>query len=117
MKDTTEIHIGKGELLNKRIVLYTLCGIATLFAVTVCSMAMRAMSIPDSIDRLATFVLGNLTGILTMTGVNRMPGANGDPLPVTNAEGEPLQVEAVSEDEPQANSQPAPSALSKAVRK
>ena len=121
--ESHENRLSRGELLNKRIVLFTLCGIAGLFSATVCWMVLKAIDVPDTLDRLVTFSVGNLTGILTATGITKASdarqGTPGDPLtvtaeeplPVTDETPEEVEVDTADEYEPQ------PSPLSKAIRK
>lgn len=63
---------------------------------TVAYLSVRAVSIPDPLDRLVTFVLGNICGVLATTGLNR--AFKQEPVPVVNASEEPLKVEQIGAD-------------------
>lgn len=69
-------NISIGELLNKRIVLFTLCGIAWMLSFVMAYCAVKGMAIPEPLDRLVTFVLGNISGSLIQTGLNRAAAAS-----------------------------------------
>lgn len=59
-----------GDRATKRVVVATLCAIAGTFTVTICGLAIFNVFVPDSIDRLATYVIGVLSGMLINTGVS-----------------------------------------------
>lgn len=100
MPESNENQLAIGELLNKRIVLFSLCGIAWVLSFAVVALAVRQLPIPDSLDRLVTFILGNLSGVLTMTGLNRAIHGRGTPEePVEVKASEPLPVVTRDEEE------------------
>ena len=86
----------RGDRRTKQVVVYSLCGIAGAFAATVCTLALRQLPIPDALDRLVTYVVGVMSGMLVKTGVDQARNSE-EPIPVTAPK--PLPVENVS-DEP-----------------
>ncbi len=62
----------RGDQQTKQAVVGTLCFIAVLFAGTVCSLALRGLTIEDQLSNLATYILGVLSGLLAKTGIDSM---------------------------------------------
>lgn len=96
----------RGDRRTKQIIVATMCGIAALFSMTVCVLVLRGMGVPEALDRLITFVVGLIGGMLTKTGVER-PQAPSEPVAVTTPPGQPLETTTV-DDEPAEDTTAAP---------
>jgi hypothetical protein len=82
----------------KRAVVWTICLVTLAGAGTVYLLSYQGATIPDALDRLVTFVVGGLMGMLAKTGVDKALNSEA-PLPVTTPPGEPLETREVSRTE------------------
>lgn len=92
-----------GDRLTKQLVVGTLCFCAIAITGTLCWMGVNKLDIPDPLDRLITFIVGNLSGMLAKTGVDKL--LEDKPIPdrieVVAPPDEPLEVvETAPIDEP-----------------
>lgn len=78
---------------TKRWIVGTICGIAVMLSLTVCWVCLRGMNVPDALDRVLTFLLGNIVGMLTKTGVD--VAANVGKSVVDASKDEPISTEPV----------------------
>jgi len=60
------------DAIQKRIIVCTICGIVGLFSATICYLALVNAQIPEILDRLTTFVIGNITGMLSKTTADKV---------------------------------------------
>lgn len=111
----------QGDRRTRQAIIYSLCGIAWVFCMTICFLALKQLPIPDPLDRLATFVVGNISGMLIKTAADKALGTEATPLTVETAPDKPLEtVDASSDADAPDNSSitsPKPSPLSKTVLK
>lgn len=121
MTETNENQLAIGELLNKRIIIATIAGLAWVFGLTVCALALMGRASPEGLNTLAVSTISGIMGFLAKTGLDKLTHPS-EPIEVTNADGEPLLTESESdesvEDElPVASSDERPSDFAKVVRK
>lgn len=90
-KPTPEAESAHADRLQKRAIIFTLCGIACLMALTVCYQSVNGVPVSESVDRLMNYVLGVLSGALIKTGVDIIAD-KATPQAVTSIPGEPLEV-------------------------
>lgn len=78
---------------TKRVVVYTLCALASGSVSTVCWLALNRMAVPETLSTLTTFIVGNISGILTKVGVDAVSAALTDePVKVETNPDKPLDV-------------------------
>ncbi len=85
------------DRFTKQVVIWTLCLLAGAFGATVCALVLNHSDVPDTLDRLVTFIVGNLTGVLAKTGVEATLN-QGQPLPVVGPDGGAVKTEEVKTD-------------------
>jgi len=78
------------DRFTKQVIVYTLCGIGAVLTSTVCTLALYQVAIPEYLNTLVTFVVGNLSGALIKTSVEKSLGDS--PVEVTNAPGDEIEV-------------------------
>jgi uncharacterized membrane protein (DUF441 family) len=73
------------DRVTKQMIVFAVCGIAVMFAVTECLQAVYGGHVAPEINQMSTLVIGALIGWLGKTGVDYVTSPHLDTLPTATA--------------------------------
>lgn len=99
-RSSPEIHQMNEDRVTNRIVVIAICAMAGACVATFCWCVLIGAGVPENFTTLTTFIVGNMTGILTKTGVDALNKNHfNEPVQVTTPDDAPLPVTEVEPSE------------------